>query len=123
MAEFYDYKKSVMEDIRQWIEDNVEPGTYADRDAMDSGIYDDLFNDDQVTGNGSGSYWFSRAKAEEVLLDGLDYLADAIDEFGGTECLRQGAEACDVTIRCYLLGECLSAVLDELESEGYFGEV
>lgn len=28
--------------------------------------------------------------------------------------LKKGAEACDVTIRCYLLGECLSKVLDDL---------
>lgn len=122
MADFYDYKQAVKDDIRQWIDDNVEPGTYKSRDDMDSGIYDDLFVDDQVTGNGSGSYWFNRADAEKVLYDGLDYLGDAIDEYGSTDCLREGAEACDVTIRCYLLGECLSDVLDDLESEGYFGE-
>lgn len=48
-----------------------------------------------------------------------DLLADALAEFGqdGTDVLRQGAEAMDVAIRCYLLGECISEALDELEDE------
>ena len=29
--------------------------------------------------------------------------------------LKDGAEACDVTIRCYILGQVLDEVLDELE--------
>lgn len=29
--------------------------------------------------------------------------------------LEKGAEACDVTIRCYLLGQAISEVLDEVE--------
>ena len=31
--------------------------------------------------------------------------------------LKDGAEACDVTIRCYLLSGAISDVLDELEDE------
>lgn len=31
--------------------------------------------------------------------------------------LEKGAEACDVTIRCYLLGQAISEVLDEVEKE------
>lgn len=31
--------------------------------------------------------------------------------------LEKGAEACDVTIRCYLLGQAISEVLDEIETE------
>ena len=46
----------------------------------------------------------------------MDLLAEAFKEFGedGLDILKKGAEACDVTIRCYLLSECLSEVVDEL---------
>lgn len=31
--------------------------------------------------------------------------------------VTKGAEACDVTIRCYLLGQAISEVLNEIEIE------
>lgn len=83
----------------------------------------DLWTADSVTGNASGSYYCNAWKAEEALCHNWDLLADALEEFGGdTDILRQGPEACDVTIRCYLLGECLSEVLDELEEAGDLDE-
>lgn len=36
--------------------------------------------------------------------------------------LDKGAEWCDVTIRCYLVGEAIRNVLDELEEDGKFDE-
>ena len=73
---------------------------------------------DSVTGNASGSYTFNAWKAEEYLCHNWDLLAEAIEEFGGnTDILRAGAKSCDVTIRCYLLGQCIAAALDELENE------
>lgn len=51
--------------------------------------------------------------------------AKALEEFGqdGTDVLKEGAEAMDVTIRCYLLGQAIAAVLDDLEEEdGAFEE-
>ena len=36
--------------------------------------------------------------------------------------LKDGAEACDVTIRCYLLGESIGQALDDLERDGFFEE-
>ena len=59
--------------------------------------------------------WFK----EEAICHNWDLLEEAIDEFGGdTDILKQGAEFCDVTIRCYLLGQAIGAALDELEEEG-----
>ena len=57
--------------------------------------------------------------AEEAISHNLDLLTDAIAEFGqnGTDVLRQGAEAMDVTIRCYLLGQAIAEALDELSEE------
>ena len=73
-----------------------------------------------MTGNASGSYYCNAWKAEEALCHNLDLLGEAADEFGDesiTNVLKQGPEACDVTIRCYLLSQAISAVLDELEDE------
>ena len=81
---------------------------------------DILWVDDGVTGNGSGSYYFNTWKAEEALCHNWDLLAEACEEFGQDigEAFKQGVEACDVTIRCYLLGQAIAAALDELEEEG-----
>lgn len=45
-------------------------------------------------------------------------LTEAVKEFGCDEnVLEKGAEWCDVTIRCYLLGQAIAEVLDDLEEE------
>ena len=120
----YDYREHIMDDIRDYIADNVNLDEYRGRrDELEEQLNDDLWTADSVTGNASGSYYCNAYKAEEALCHNWDLLADALEEFGGDfDVLRRGPEACDVTIRCYLLGECLSAVLDELEDEGAFDE-
>jgi hypothetical protein len=69
-----------------------------------------------VTGNASGSYTFNAWKAEEYLCHNLDLLGEALAEFGcePNYITEKGAEACDVTIRCYLLGQAISEVLSEM---------
>ena len=80
---------------------------------------DELWACDRVTGNASGSYYCSTWRAEEAISHNWDLLADALAEFGqdGVDVLRQGAEAMDVTIRCYILGQAISEALDELSEE------
>lgn len=114
----YDYRKNMVEDILDYIRENRDTLDFTDRDDLENTLHDDLWIEDSVTGNASGSYWFSRHEAEEALLHNLDILAEAVEEFGGgVDVLKSGAEACDVTIRCYLLGECIAAALDIIESE------
>lgn len=120
MAEYYNYREHVADDIRDYIgwntPDEIVSRYGADMDDIREGLYDDLWTADSVTGNGSGSYFCNAWKAEEALAHNWDILADALEEFGGdTDILRQGPEACDVTIRCYLLGECLAEVLEEMD--------
>lgn len=117
----YDYKQAVRDDILDYIKEHDIQVTNKNREEVEGFLYDTLFVEDSVTGNASGSYTFNRWKAEEYLCHNLDLLAEAIDEFGadaGTykDCI-ESAETADVTIRCYLLTECLSSVLDELEVE------
>ena len=120
----YDYREHVTDDIREYIRENVDLNEWKGRrDDLEEELRDDLWTADSVTGNASGSYYYNAWKAEEALCHNWDLLADALEEFGGdTDILRQGPEACDVTIRCYLLGECLSEVLDELEEAGELDE-
>lgn len=78
-----------------------------------------LEDDDNITGNGSGSYTFDRGKAEEYIIGNLDLLSDAIKFFGvdALNIFEKGPEACDVIIRCYLLYRAICEVLDEIEEK------
>lgn len=125
MANTYDYLEAVKADVKQWIEDNMDiendilNGEFEDKDAIEEYLNDTLWTADSVTGNGSGSYTFSTYEAEENLCHNLDLLGEALREFGnGPEYLiENGAEAADVTIRCYLLGQAIAEVLEEIEDE------
>ena len=119
--EKYDYRQAVRDDILDYIKEHDIQVTDNNREEVEEFLYDTLFVEDSVTGNASGSYTFNTWKAEEYLCHNLDLLAEAIDEFGADACTYkdciESAETADVTIRCYLLTECLSSVLDELEVE------
>lgn len=114
--EKYNYHDAVREDVREYIKENVDLSEYADMDEAFDALNDMLWTADSVTGNGSGSYTFSNWKAEENLCHNMYLLKEACDEFGEdvSECIGRGAEVCDVTIRCYLLGRVLHEVLDEV---------
>lgn len=114
--EKYDYRESLREDIITYIEERGIKVTTDNRDEIQEELYDDMFVSDCVTGNASGSYTFNAWRAEENICHNMDLLKDACDEFG-CEPKFDSAEWCDVTIRCYLLGEVLSEVLDEIEEE------
>lgn len=82
---------------------------------MKEDLNEKLFVEDSVTGNASGSYTFNTWKAEEYLCHNLDLLAEANEEFGGSsDILSDGAEMCDVTIRCYLLGKAIENVAPDM---------
>lgn len=107
----YNYFEAMKEDIKEYLKETSE----RDFDTL----YDKMFVNDSITGNASGSYTFSTWQAEENIAHNMDLLKEALEEFGGnySEALERGAEYCDVTIRCYLLGQVLQEVLEELEEE------
>lgn len=115
----YNYLEAVTADVLAYIDENSITVTSENRNEIENQLNDELFTCDSVTGNASGSYTFSAWQAEENLCHNLDLLAEACEEFGSdaANLLRDGAEACDVTIRCYLLGQAISAALDEVETE------
>ena len=121
--EKYDYYKNVREDIKQrlneWLDFN-KINSYSDIDEVISAVYDDFFNSDSVTGNGSGSYTFNSWAAEENLCHNMDLLKEALNEFGGElNDYIDSAEACDVTIRCYVLGQLVGEVVKEFVEEHF----
>jgi hypothetical protein len=105
----YDYLENLKEDIKNYMEEN-------DIQEVNDSLYDDLFLEDSVTGNASGSYYCNAWKAEEAISHNLELLQEALDMFGDSyeNALERGAEYCDVTIRCYLLGQALEEVKEEL---------
>ena len=114
--ETYNYLEAVKVDVKNYIENEIELSDYSSREELESYLNDVLFTDDSVTGNGSGSYTFSTWQAEENICHNLNLLAEAIEESGSDmDILKDGAEACDVTIRCYLLDQAINEVLDEMD--------
>jgi len=116
--EKYNYYEAVKEDVKNYINEHHDEVTQMGetREEIAQELNDTLFLDDSVTGNASGSYTFSTWQAEENICHNLDLLAEACEEFGGdcAKLLSGGAEACDVTIRCYLLSQAIWEVLDEM---------
>lgn len=119
MSNNYNYLEAVAEDVREYINNEIDLNEWrGDRDGLEEKLNNDLWIEDSVTGNASGSYTFSTWQAEEYLAHNWDVLEEALAEFGNTENpIEKGAEWCDVTIRCYLLGQAIAEVLDDLEEE------
>lgn len=116
----YNYLEAVTSDVLDYIKEEINLDEWkGNREGLEEKLNDELWTVDSVTGNASGSYTFNTWEAEENLAHNWDLLAEALDEFGqdGTDVLRQGAEAMDVTIRCYLLWQAIAEALDELEEE------
>lgn len=126
----YDYESAVREDVEQTIRARYTAGALVamlredGRDSVEENFNDELWTDDAVTGNASGSYTFNAYQAEENLSHNMELLAAVCDEFGDDvgDAIRRGAEFCDVTIRCYMLRGAISEFLDEFESE-HFDEI
>ncbi len=120
--EKYNYMEKMTEDVLEYIqttytEEEIKE-KMEDRFEWENELSDDLWAFDPVTGNASGSYTFNTWVAEEYIAHNLDLLAEAMATFGDdSNAFKKGAEWCDVTIRCYLLGDAISAALDEIEEE------
>lgn len=114
----YNYLENIKADVKEYIDNEINLKDFSDREELEEKLNEDLWICDSVTGNASGSYYFNSWKAEEALAHNWDLLAEAMKEFGcEVDLLEKGAEWADVTIRCYLLGQAIGEVLDEMEEE------
>lgn len=121
----YNYLAAMKSDILEYIKYNIDLDDYRGRrDDLEEKLNDELWIDDSVTGNGSGSYTFNREQAREyVQADGSDYIRDMCSDFGieageiAQRFIDNDWEWIDVSIRCYLLSRAISDALDELDDD------
>ena len=124
----YDYLESMKEDVLTAIKDQYTLADYENRDEFEQVLNDELWIDDGVTGNASGSYTFNSSRAQDYVTDNEELLKEALTEFCvdaetiADHFLNGDWEYFDVTIRCYLLGQAIAAALDELEEENAWEE-
>lgn len=112
----YDYRDAVKDDVLQYIHDEIDFSEFGTLEELEEYLNEALWTVDSVTGNASGSYTFDAWEAEENICHNLGLLADALSEFGenGDYLLKRGAEAADVTIRCYLLSGAIAEAIAEI---------
>lgn len=116
--EKYDYLEAVTNDVRDYISNEIDYKDFDSLDDLREYLNDELWATDSVTGNASGSYTCNAYYAEEFLCHNWYLLEEACNEFGCLEeAISQGPEACDVTIRCYLLGQAIEKALQEIEDD------
>jgi len=114
--EKYDYEEAVKADIREYLKDHDIEGRI-DEDLRQK-LEDDMFVCDSVTGNASGSYTFNTWQAEENLCHNWDLIGECAEHFGVEDTsLSKGAEYWDSSIRCYLLNQCLTEIVNEWNAE------
>ena len=121
----YDYREAMTEDVKEWIKENIDLTEWTeDREGLEQQLNNDLWTEDSITGNASGSYYCNSYNAEESIAHNWNLLNEALDEFGqnNINVIEKGAEWADVTIRCYLLSSVISDVLNEMEENGDFDE-
>lgn len=121
----YDYREAMTEDVKEWIKENIDLTEWTeDREGLEQQLNNDLWTEDSITGNASGSYYCNSYNAEESIAHNWNLLNEALDEFeqNNINVIEKGAEWADVIIRCYLLRSVISDVLNEMEENGDFDE-
>lgn len=126
MTTNYNYLEAMVEDIRNYLTEcndwDVDDLLHF-RSDVEEKLHDDLWTEDSVTGNASGSYFCNSYKSMECVLDNVDLLNEMCKEFGieaetiGQKFIDEEWEWMDVSIRCYLLGQAISQALDEIEKD------
>ena len=121
----YDYYAAMRQDVRNAIDEGYSLDEWRGRrDELEEKLYEDLWIDDGVTGNASGSYYCNSYKAMQAVMDNMELLQEALDEFGadyadiGRRFMAGDWEYFDVSIRCYLLSSVVADVLDDIEADG-----
>lgn len=128
--EKYDYKRVITDDVKDWIvndTDIIENGYMDGRDDdLYNWIYDEVFDNDGITGNGA-YYYGTEEFCSECLSGNFDILYKAIHEFAINDEINvliehyeneDLARYFDCTIRCYLLMDCIYDAVNELIKDG-----
>lgn len=114
--ENYNYFEAVKEAVKDHLGDYDPRGEDETLEGYCDRLYEDLWVDDCVTGNGSGTYTFNAAKAREFVLGGIEQVAEACGEFGESlgALIEAGEwERLDATARCYYLSQAIGEVVGQ----------
>ena len=117
--EKYDYNKALYEDIKNYIQDNIDISKYDyDEDLYDT-LDEELWEVDSITGNGPFGY-ANEDVCTKYVGDNLKLGFEALHEF----CIKlrdipddSPSRYIDSTIRCYLFHSVLQQVVDDLWKE------
>lgn len=119
----YNYYEAVKNDVLDYIKENIDFAEFDTLEDLEETLNHDLWVDDSITGNGSRSYTFCYATAKEYVLDNIDLVNEMIFGFDidretiAEKFLEENWEYFDVSIRCYVLGSCISDALKEAEED------
>ena len=117
----YNYLESIKANVMEYINNEINLTDYEDKDDLEQFLNDELFTEDSVTGNASGSYTFCRQTAKEYVTENMEECIEALKEFCveaetvAEKFLSEDWEYFDVSIRCHLLDQAISEVLEEIE--------
>lgn len=114
----YDYYEAVKDDVLKYIKEEVDMNGM-DLDELKERLYEELINEDSVTGNRSGSYTFCRSEAQKYVEENKDLVREMCDEFEDHQrvanwWLTDDYEIIDVCLRCYVLGSAIEMAIRSL---------
>ena len=114
----YNYLEAVKEDVKEYIAENIDLSEFGDIEELKEKLNEDLWINDSVTGNASGSYTCNRAKAKEYVDNNKELVIEMAEEFGCKDQVMNwwhsdNYEAIDCSIRCYLLNHAINEAIEE----------
>lgn len=125
----YSYIEAVTADTLDAIRENYTAEEIAeamkDREEFVETLNDELWIDDSVTGNASGSYTMDAQRAKEYVMADTESVIEAVKEFCcgmnpaelAQKFFNEEWEYFDVTARCYYLSQAIENALDTIEKE------
>lgn len=125
--EEFNYEADVLDSVYDWLKNNEDEWVNEGDTLEDIREYleDELFNEDSVTGNASGSFTFDRNKAKENVFADIDSVRNAFMEYDERARFAdlffdEDWETIDVITRCYVLSDAISDALDESDIKEIF---
>lgn len=124
----YNYLEAIKEDVKEYIEENIDLSEFGDIEELKEKLNEDLWINDSVTGNASGSYTYNRAKAKKYVDDNKELVIEMSEEFGCKDQVMNwwysnNYEAIDCSIRCYLLNQAIGEAIDDENIEDKIEEL
>lgn len=115
--------KNSLEDNKETILEllNEKSVNLSDEQEVVDTIVENFTYSDEITGNGSGSFTFSRSEAKDIVLNNLDDMVTILNELDynafeeiGEALVEDGFEELDVIARTFVLSQSATEFASEL---------